>query len=118
MSKKVMFTISSLNYMHYSLNVRESFLKYNPDWDFIIFMMDELTSPESLKMLSDLTNNGIDIRSFLEVKNLVPHYPIEEMLNRYSVLEVNTAIKPFCIEYLMKSGYNKVIYIDPDIQFY
>lgn len=118
MSKKVMFTISSLNYMHYSLNVRKSFLKYNPDWDFVIFMMDELASPESLKMLSDLTNDGIDIRSFLEVKNLVPHYPIEEMLNRYSVLEVNTAIKPFCIEYLIKSGYDKVIYIDPDIQFY
>lgn len=116
--KKVVFTISSLNYMHYSLNARESFLKYNPDWDFVIFMMDELTSQESLQMLRDLINQGVDIRSFLEVKNLVSHYPIEEMLRRYSVLEINTAIKPFCIEYLMKSGYDKVIYIDPDIEFY
>ncbi len=40
------------------------------------------------------------------------------MLFKYDILEMNTAIKPFVMEYFCKKGYNKVFYIDPDICFY
>ena len=116
--KNVIFTISSLNYLHYSLNVRKSFLQYNPNWEFVIFLMDLSLSTQATTILEKLNKDNIDIRSFLEIKNGIKDYPIEEMLLKYNVLEMNTAIKPFCLEYFYNRGYNKIIYIDPDIQFY
>ena len=118
MNKNVIFTISSLNYLHYSLNVRASFLKYNKKYDFIIFLMDNISDEYGCKTLLKLNESGIDIRSFLELKNNIEFYPIEEMLLKYTVLEVNTSIKPYCIDYLFNNNYEKVIYIDPDIQFF
>lgn len=37
---------------------------------------------------------------------------------QYSVLELNTAVKPWAMQYLLERGYEKVIYIDPDILLY
>jgi hypothetical protein len=33
----------------------------------------------------------------------------------YDIVEFNTAVKPFFINYLFRQGYKKVIYLDPDI---
>ena len=90
MNKNVIFTISSLNYLHYSLNVRASFLKYNKNYDFIIFLMDNISDKYGCETLLKLNESGIDIRSFLELKNNIEFYKIEEMLLKYTVLEVNT----------------------------
>ncbi len=37
---------------------------------------------------------------------------------KYTILELNTAAKPFLIEKLMKEGYDAVVYLDPDIQIH
>lgn len=37
---------------------------------------------------------------------------------RYSLLELNTAVKPWMFEYLFARGYDRVIFIDPDIVIY
>ena len=118
MKTNVIFTICCFNYLHYALNCRESFLKHNKDYEFVIFIMDWCSEENVLKKLEELNEIGVDIRSFLEVHNGIEYYPIEDMISRYNVLEVNTAIKPFCVEYFFNKGYEKVIYIDPDIQFY
>lgn len=117
-NSNAIFTIVSLNYMHYALNVRRSFLEHNTGYDFVIFLMDKCTSDEASSLLEKYKGDGVQILSFEEPKKSLSDYPIEDMLSRYSVVEMNTAIKPFCIEYLFKKKYNKVIYIDPDIQFY
>jgi len=36
----------------------------------------------------------------------------------YDMIEFNTALKPFFINYLFNKGYEKVIYLDPDIYVY
>jgi hypothetical protein len=36
----------------------------------------------------------------------------------YNVLEANTAVKPLMIEYLFNKGFDRVVYLDPDIKAY
>jgi glycosyltransferase involved in cell wall biosynthesis len=42
----------------------------------------------------------------------------ERLFFKYTILELNTAIKPFFIEYLFDNSFEKVIYLDPDIYVY
>ena len=42
----------------------------------------------------------------------------EEFLFQYNILELNTAVKPWAIEYLFARGHDNVFYVDPDIFFY
>ncbi len=118
MRQNAIYTISSLNYLHYALTVRDSFLKHNDNYDFIIFIADEISNQDIMKYLENLICQGVDIRFFKEIENELPDAPLNDMCARYNILEFNTAIKPYCMKYLFKKGYNKVIYIDPDIKFY
>ncbi len=43
---------------------------------------------------------------------------LENMLLWYSILELNTAIKPYVFTYFLKSGANQICYLDPDIYVY
>ena len=111
------FTIVSKNYMHYALTLRDSFLRHHPEAQFIIFLMDMYVTPEEIELFSSVTDKGVRIVCFHEVKNAIPWKKIEDMLFKYDILEMNTAIKPFVLEYLCNVGYDKVLYIDPDIYF-
>lgn len=111
------FTIVSKNYMHYALTLRESFLRHHPEAQFIIFLMDMYVTPEEIELFSSVTGKGVRIVCFHEVKNAIPWKRIEDMLIKYDILEMNTAIKPFVLEYLCNTGYEKILYIDPDIYF-
>ena len=42
----------------------------------------------------------------------------EEFLFQYTILELNTAVKPWAIAYLLARGHDQVCYVDPDICFY
>lgn len=114
----VIYTIVSKNYMHYALTVRESFLIKNKNTDFVIFLMDKIMNNEELIIFNELIENGVKIIGFDEVSNNVQKTYFSEMLFKFTVLEMNTGLKPFAMEYLMNKGYEKVIYIDPDIYFY
>lgn len=102
MNKKCAFTICSKNYLAQAFTLKESFLKYNSDKDFFIFLADRIEA---------------DIKRHDEVISLstdwIPKW--EEMAFKYRVIEFNTSIKPFCINKLFNDGYEKVIYLDPDI---
>jgi hypothetical protein len=37
---------------------------------------------------------------------------------RYDIMEVNTAVKPFMIQYLFRLGHEVALYFDPDIQVF
>lgn len=117
-NSSVVYTIVSKNYMHYALTVRESFLEKNPDSDFVIFLMDKLMSDNEVEVFNDLLNSGVKIIGFDEISNNVRVTYFKEMLFKFTVLEMNTGLKPFAMEYLMNNGYEKVMYIDPDILFY
>ena len=99
--KNCVFTICAKNYLAQALSLRESCLKKCKNVDFFIFLSD----------LKDST--------------LIPDYVIEldqcwiknwqQMAFKYNVIEFSTSIKPFCFNKLFVEGYQKVIYLDPDI---
>lgn len=96
-------TICSRNYLGQALTLRQSVLRHNPNFDFYLFLADEpgdIAQPWIIPLSNDI----------------VPDW--RTMAFKYDVIEFNTCIKPFCIEYLFKQGYEHVLYIDPDIYLF
>lgn len=116
-NQTVAFTIVSKNYMQYALVLRESYLKNNPDSEFYIILMDMFRNQEEMEIFRSLIEKGVNILSAVSVRNGMPYFYEEAMLLKYDILEMNTAIKPFFLEYFCNQGYEKIMYIDPDIYF-
>lgn len=95
------FTICAKNYLAQALTLRESFLKHNPSLNFFIFLADKIDGVEDVDGVVALDQSWI------------PDWV--NMAFKYDVIEFNTSIKPFCFGKLFKEGYEKVIYLDPDI---
>lgn len=100
------FTICSRNYLAYALTLRDSLLQADPGADFFIYLADDA--------------EGLDLSPDVRV---VPVADIDmpalwDMALRYTVMEFNTAIKPFCILDLWdRRGYDAAVYLDPDLYF-
>lgn len=95
------FTICAKNYLAQALTLRESFFKHNPSLNFFIFLADKIDGVEDVDGVVALD------------KSWIPDWV--NMAFKYDVIEFNTSIKPFCFGKLFKEGYEKVIYLDPDI---
>lgn len=95
------FTICAKNYLAQALTLRDSVLEHNPGVDMYIFLADEATEE-----VSDLDLTVLD-------DSWIPNW--RNMAFKYNVIEFATSIKPFCFKKLFNQGYDKVIYLDPDI---
>lgn len=104
------FTICSVNYLAQARTLGDSLRQTNPDWQFVIGLVDRLEGDTALPLA------------------LYPPYPMLEvdkigipdfagMCARYDITELNTAVKPFFIDYFYetKPELGAVIYFDPDI---
>jgi len=98
---KAIFTICSKNYIAQALTLKESAIKHNPDVDFYIFLSD-LNDIQVLPCDLVLLNN-----------EWITDW--QQMAFKYNVIEFSTSIKPFCYRKLFQQGYQKVIYLDPDV---
>ncbi len=112
MAKKFAFTICSINYLAQAKTLGLSLQKTNPEYEFVIGLCDKIEG------------SGVDI-SKLEGLNLKEVHTIDierfsEMCDRYDITELNTAVKPFFIDYFFKSRpeLETVIYFDPDIEIF
>lgn len=99
------FTLCSNNYLAQAFALGYSIRKTNPEYNFIIGLVDEIKN--------DLNYNDFTI---IEVSKVIGGKLLDELSTRYDVVELNTALKPYYFEYLMKEeSQTKVIYLDPDI---
>ncbi len=105
----IAFTICSVNYLAQARTLGDSLLKTNPDFTFIIGLVDRLETKDlDLEMIPKfelLPVHTIGINDFVGLCEF------------YNITELNTAVKPFFIDYLYKK-YKKaqnIIYFDPDI---
>lgn len=106
-ARTCIFTICSRNYLHAARTLLSSVARFAPAADRVLALCDEA--------------NGIDpVREPFEI------LPIEQLplpapgrfLFRYTVLELNTAIKPWVFQTLLDRGYERIVYFDPDIEVF
>jgi glycosyltransferase involved in cell wall biosynthesis len=116
-NKNVAFTITAKNRLPSAMICRDTFLEQNPDADFITFFADQTTSHNDIALLRE-AGPLIGCNELKQLATFKKTNKFEEMAYKYDVVEFCTAVKPFCIEYLFWSGYEKVLYFDPDIVFF
>ncbi len=103
------FTICSLNYLAQARTLGESLAATNPDLRFVVGLVDRL---DGVTLDGDL----LPPFELLEVHRLsIPNFAW--MTNHYDITELNTAVKPYFIEYFFRENpeVENVIYFDPDI---
>lgn len=108
---KIAFTICSNNYLSQASVLIESFKKFHPDFYFALCLVDTL-SPEV-----DYSTIGAD--EILPIADLT-QYKIQNLFDKYNIVELNTSVKPFVFKYYIDKFKNaKVLYyLDPDLKFF
>lgn len=106
----IAFTLCSNNYLAQAKTLGDSFVSSNPGVPFVVGLVDR-------------RRDGIDYAAlgpfeFLPVEEIgIPGF--DEFWKHYSVIELNTAVKPFYIDYLFERDRpDVVVYLDPDIELY
>lgn len=109
MSGNLVFTLCSNNYLAQAITLGNSLLKFNPEYKFLIGLVDRRNE------FIDYSKIPYDI---IEVENIdLPGF--NEMVLRYNIIELNTAVKPGYFKFLFKKFEpESIIYFDPDIQIF
>jgi glycosyltransferase involved in cell wall biosynthesis len=98
------FTIASRNYTHATRTLMEGVARHAPDAHRVLALCDKRGD-------FDFSRDDFEVLELSQIP--LPDKP--RFLFQYSLLELNTAIKPFVIELLFARGFENVIYFDPDI---
>jgi glycosyltransferase involved in cell wall biosynthesis len=99
------FTIVSRNYIAYAVTLMQTVARHHPDATRYVFLAD-----------ADYDFSDLDIPATIVTAERLAIPGFSLMAFRYTIIELNTAIKPFCIEWLFShAGYDRAIYLDPDI---
>lgn len=106
---KVAFTICSNNYLGAAKVLVQSFKEFHPDFEVYIGLVDKLDA-------------RIDYASFgctVLPAEQVPMPDINELAQRFNIVELNTTVKPFFFKHFFFTlNAEQAIYLDPDIQIY
>lgn len=106
--KTAIFTIVSNNYRHFARTLAASVHAHDPAVDvFLVRCDDPLPGPPDAR----------DAYTEIGIRELgLPRF--DRFTFQYTILELNTAIKPWAIAALFARGYERVVYFDPDIRLY
>ena len=104
---KIIFTICSNNYLAQAKALGDSILQTNPDYHFFIGLVDTL-SPE--------INYEIEIGHPIILINELNILDFDSLWKKYNIIELNTCVKPFYLEYFTKKypDLTHLMYFDPD----
>lgn len=104
--RPIVFSICSANYMPLARTLHRSLMDADPEVRFVLFLADEI--PAELEE-GDLPFEVVEARALG-----IPDFP--DMAFRYTIMELNTAIKPFCFQWLFeREPLSRLVYLDPDI---
>ena len=108
MNHTAIVTIVSNNYLHFARTLMQSVAEQHPEADRYCVIVDR-----------DFQHATALIAEFQPLMLSQLSLPDgEDFFFQYNVLELNTAIKPWALEHLVRKGYKNVVYIDPDILLY
>lgn len=102
-------TIVARNYLAQARVLVRSFNRHHPDCSFVILIVDELES-------ADDSTEGARLVGLNDIE-LDPG-DAHRMPMIYNVTELSTAVKPWLLRHLLKSGTSPVVYFDPDIEIF
>jgi len=103
------FTVVTKNYLPQARTLGDSIRDIHPNLAFYILLADETEG------LINLTKERYPV---IEVKD-IGISEFRDMAFKYDLTEFCTAVKPFFFEYLFdRTGYQKILYFDPDIFIY
>lgn len=108
MKPQAVVTIVSNNYLHYARTLMQSVARHHPDAARYCVIVDRDMGP------------GLALANEFEAIALSQlDLPFgDEFTFQYTILELNTAVKPWALEHLLARGHDSVLYIDPDICLY
>ncbi|MBV8516161.1 MAG: glycosyltransferase family 4 protein [Acidobacteria bacterium] len=105
--KTAAFSIVSPNYRHYARVLMASVAEQHPEWDrFVLLVGGNVTADDARE---PFTIVPLDV---------LPLPRRREFCFRYTILELNTAVKPWMFAELFARGYERVIYFDPDVRLF
>lgn len=110
MEKLAICTISSANYIAYAKTLFESAGRHEPTADLFLLVVDRKT-PEIQAAVADVNFNVVFAED-LDIKDF------ELIAFKFDIVELNTALKPTMLKRIFKKGYEKVVYLDPDIRLF
>lgn len=102
-------TIVSRNYIPAARILCRSFLAHHPDARFFVLLVDQPERDETFE------------REPFEIVRLeeLGIMNLEGFMAQYSILEANTAVKPYLLEHLFRTALpEKLLYLDPDIKLF
>ncbi|MFZ6759541.1 glycosyltransferase [Undibacterium sp. Ji50W] len=108
MKQLAIVTIVSNNYLHYARTLMQSVALHHPEAKPYCVIVDADLSPsaELSQEFEAIPLSSLDL-------------PFgDEFLFQYTILELNTAVKPWALQHLLDLGHSQVLYIDPDIYLY
>ena len=106
--KAAIFTICSCNYFHHAITLMESLAATGATENRFVILVDEHYDPSQFVHQAFQT---------VPVQELGIHEE-RRLFFKYTVLELNTAVKPFIFQFLFDRGFEQVVYLDPDIFVY
>ena len=106
---KAVFTVSSPNYLGYSISLFNSLIKYNKDVEFYIALFRPIEA-----MNESLIPKGIQIL-YIDELGLDTH--VDNLVKRYPINKVCMAFKPIVAQKILSSNtrIEKLIFFDSDI---
>ncbi|MBC7849015.1 MAG: hypothetical protein H7Y31_04735 [Chitinophagaceae bacterium] len=107
---KIAFTICTNNYLSMARAAAESFKRHNPDYFFIIGIID----PPDPALAKWYEGYRMLFCSELQITDL------HEMAQRYTIVELSCALKSFFTKHIIQEHplASEVLYIDSDLYFY
>ncbi|MEA2489458.1 MAG: hypothetical protein QOH21_1250 [Acidobacteriota bacterium] len=103
--KTAVFSIVSPNYRHFVRVLMKSVERHHPRWDRFVLLVGHGVPPDR----ESFTTIPLDAIGLPDPRRFC---------FRYTLLELNTAVKPWMFAYLFARGYDRVVYLDPDIVVY
>lgn len=103
------FTIASKNYIAYARTLMASVKEHHPEYRRYLCLADKVDGyfEPSEEIFDVIQADSLGIDTF------------QDMTIRYDIMEFNTAVKPFMIEWLFNNTeLDVVIYLDPDIHVF
>ena len=104
-------TICAVNYLPFAKTLANSFLRFHPESQFFLLLVDGDVSEIAIELdprITVIKPSDLDLDPEVFMR----------MAIYYDVTELSTALKPLGVKYLLDTGSEIAVYLDPDIEVF